>query len=101
MKVDYVADNEEEKKEESTEKKDTPRRILVNSKVRTNLHAEAYSKDILIVASKLKKYVKEKHGLNTSSDVMDILSDIMRVTCDRAVESAMRDGRKTLMKRDF
>ena len=58
-------------------------------------------KEVLIVASKLKAYVKAKSGLNTSANVLDKLSDMVRVHCDRAIEEAMRNGRKTLMDRDF
>lgn len=57
--------------------------------------------DILIVASKLKAYVKGKTGLNTSADVMPALSQIMREVCDKAAQNAHREGRKTLMARDF
>ena len=62
---------------------------------------QAFEGDILIVASKLKKYVKEKHGLNTSSNVMEALSSIVRIATDRAIDNAKREGRKTLMDRDF
>ena len=57
-------------------------------------------RDILIVASKLKSYVKSKHGMNTAN-VMDALSDIVRFHVDQAVEKAREEGRKTLMDRDF
>ena len=80
-----------------------PRRILVNpasiqtkTGVSTSMDAE-----ILIVASKLKQYVKEKHDLSTSANVMDMLSNIVRRATDRASEKAISQGRKTLMDRDF
>ncbi len=57
--------------------------------------------DILVVASKLKAYVKAKSGLNTSADVLAELSKIMREVCDRAILNAKKDERKTLMARDF
>ena len=57
--------------------------------------------DILVVASKLKAYVKGKSGLNTSANVMPALSSIIRQECDKAIQKAHRDGRKTLMGRDF
>lgn len=101
MKVDYVKDSEEKEVEDKMEKKESPRRILVGSKGKTNINSEAFNKDVLIIASKLKKYIKDKHGLNTSANVMEVLSNIVRVSCDRAVENAMREGRKTLMDRDF
>lgn len=58
-------------------------------------------KEILIVASKLKQYVKDKYDLSTSANVMDALSDEVRKLTDRACEKAKAEGRKTLMDRDF
>ena len=58
-------------------------------------------RDILIVTSKLKKYVKARSGLNTSDAVMSALSDRVRRLCDDAIERAREEGRKTLMDRDF
>lgn len=57
--------------------------------------------DILIVASKLKQYIKDKHDLNTSADVMEELSVIVRKLADRAAIKAKSENRKTLMQRDF
>ncbi|MBI2712020.1 MAG: hypothetical protein HYX41_04010 [Bdellovibrio sp.] len=57
--------------------------------------------DVLIVATKLKHYIREKSGMNTSSAVIQVLSDRVRQLCDAAIESAKQDGRKTVMDRDF
>ena len=57
--------------------------------------------NILVVVSKLKAYVKDRAGLNTSGAVAEKLSDIIRKHCDIAIESAKNDGRKTLLDRDF
>lgn len=57
--------------------------------------------DILIVASKLKDYIRVKSGMNTSANTFERLSDIVRLHCDKAIESARNDGRKTVMDRDF
>lgn len=57
--------------------------------------------EILIVASKLKQYVKDKHELNTAADVMDILSQKVRRLTDQASLKAKSEGRKTLLDRDF
>lgn len=57
--------------------------------------------EMLIVVSKLKKYVKARSGMNTSESAMDALSDIVRAACDCAVREAGRDGRRTVMDRDF
>jgi histone H3/H4 len=57
--------------------------------------------EVLVVASKLKNYIREKSGMNTSAAVMSVLSDRIRQLCDNAVENAKREGRKTVMDRDF
>lgn len=59
------------------------------------------AEETLIVASKLKKYIKDKSGMNTSAGVLDILSDRIRAMCDQAMENARSDGRKTVKDRDF
>jgi hypothetical protein len=57
--------------------------------------------EILIVASKLKQYIKEKGDMNTSANVMERLSEIVRNLCDDAIYKARQEGRKTVMDRDF
>lgn len=57
--------------------------------------------DTLVVVSKLKAYIKSAAGMNTSGNVPPKLSAIIRTLCDRAIESARNDGRKTVMDRDF
>lgn len=58
-------------------------------------------REILIVVSKLKKYVKASSEMNTSDNVMPVLSDHLRKLCDMACDKAAEDGRKTVMDRDF
>jgi histone H3/H4 len=57
--------------------------------------------EVLVVASKLKNYIRGKSGMNTSGAVIDVLSSKIRGLCDQAIEAAKRDGRKTVMDRDF
>ncbi len=57
--------------------------------------------DSLVVASKVKKYIKEKSGLNTSSQVIDQLSHKVENLCLNAIKSAVEQKRKTVMDRDF
>lgn len=57
--------------------------------------------DILIVASKLKAYVRARSGMNTSDSVLRELSDRVRFLCNDAIDRAREEGRKTLMDRDF
>jgi len=57
--------------------------------------------EILVVVSKLKAYVREQSGMNTSDAVAELLSDRLRRLCDQAIRNAQRDGRRTVMDRDF
>jgi hypothetical protein len=59
------------------------------------------SKEVLIVISKMKSYIKDKEDMNTSGDVGDALSDIVRYHIDGAIDKARSDGRKTVMGKDF
>lgn len=61
----------------------------------------AEKSETLVVASKLKNYIREKSGMNTSAAVIEVLSTKLRGMCDQAVERAKSDGRKTVMDRDF
>lgn len=55
----------------------------------------------LVVASKVKAYIKEKGDLKCSAAVFDGLSDKIRDMCDAAIESAKADKRKTVQEKDF
>lgn len=56
---------------------------------------------VLVVASKVKKLIKDKSGMNTASAVMEALSKVIERECLRAIEKAQADKRKTVMDRDF
>ncbi|HEY4243062.1 MAG TPA: hypothetical protein VGM88_24780 [Kofleriaceae bacterium] len=57
-------------------------------------------KDQLIVISKMKKYIKDRSGMNCSDAVADQLSEHVRMVCDDAIRAAGRDERKTVLDRD-
>lgn len=56
--------------------------------------------EILVVTSKVKAYVKDKGGLNTSATAIEALSNKLRGIIDQAIQNAKNDGRKTLKDRD-
>jgi histone H3/H4 len=56
--------------------------------------------EVLVVASKVKSYIKDKSGMNTSGAVPEELSKRLAVILDQAIENAKNDGRKTVMDRD-
>lgn len=57
-------------------------------------------KEVLVIVSKLKSYVRAASGMNTAGSLAPALSDVVREVCDRAIENARADGRKTVMDRD-
>lgn len=57
--------------------------------------------EVLVVASKLKNYIRSKAEMNTSASVMAVISDRIRELCDQAIENARNDKRKTVKDRDF
>ncbi len=56
--------------------------------------------DILIVVSKLKKYIRDRSGMNTSDSVAEALSGHVRALCDDAIRTAGTDNRRTVLDRD-
>lgn len=63
--------------------------------------AAPIQREVLIIASRLKDYISARSEMNTSANVMDVLSDHVRVLADRAIDSARSEGRKTVLDRDF
>lgn len=67
-----------------------------------NLYVEnSQIAESLVVASKVKKLVKEEAGLATSAQAIDQLTVRIQVICSKAIENAQKDKRKTVMDRDF
>ena len=94
----FLAELREEEAEREAEAvaedKQKSRRIV-------GLPGDDLPKDVLVVVSKLKAYVKASSGMSTSDGVIDLLSDHLRKLCDQAAEQAGLAGRKTVMDRDF
>lgn len=59
------------------------------------------SGETLVVVSKVKEYIREKSDMNTAGTVPAILTQVVKDACDKAIEKAKQDGRKTVMDRDF
>ena len=62
---------------------------------------EAQEGDALVVVSKLKKYIRDRAGMNTADNVQLALSNHLRKRCDQAIRAAGRAGRRIVMDRDF
>ncbi len=57
-------------------------------------------REVLVVVSKLKNYIKAKGGMKTSETVIPVLSQELRRICDRAIRIAGENERKTVLDRD-
>jgi histone H3/H4 len=66
----------------------------------SNVGSES-AEDILVVVSKLKTYIRNASEMNTSASCAAVLSKMVKGLCDQAIEHAKKDGRKTVMDRDF
>ena len=87
---------------EATVPSSPQRRIIVNSgQAAAPKNLSSMSHEVLVVVSKMKQYIRDLSDMNTSDEVCQTLSDIIRHECERAIEQARADGRKTVMSRDF
>ena len=77
-----------------------PRRILPNTAPPSERQSDAVEKEILVVVSRMKEYIRWKSGFNTSDRAAGPLSEIVRKACDEAIQAAERDGRRTVLDRD-
>jgi histone H3/H4 len=57
-------------------------------------------RDIIMIVTKVKQYVKERSGMNTSDSVATVLSGHMRRLAREAIRKAAMDDRKTVLDRD-
>ena len=88
----------EEEAKEATRSESAARRTVSPTK---NAAGQELPRDVLVVVTKIKKYIKARSGLNTSDGVMELLSDELRRICDRAIRVAEGNVRKTVLDRDM
>jgi hypothetical protein len=83
-----------------------PKRRMVDTTVSAQpsgieLKPDPGDRDALVVVSKLKKYIKDRSDMNTSQNVVNVLSDHLRELCTEAIRVAAQNERRTVMDRDF
>jgi histone H3/H4 len=66
-----------------------------------NAPEQAVDRDVLVVLSKLKAYVRARSEMNTSDRVTEVLSNHLRKLANQATAHAAADGRTTVMDRDM
>jgi len=76
-----------------------PAAVSGSSAGATNL-AEVIDRDMLVVMSKMKKYIKDRSGMSCADAVGDVLSEHLRAICDESIRAAGRAERKTVLERD-
>lgn len=84
----------------------TPKRIIVSSSSSLSsapmaAKKSSMSNEVLVVVSKMKQYIRDLSDMNTSEDVNQIISEMIRTECEKAITKARSEGRKTVMARDF
>lgn len=57
--------------------------------------------DMLVVSSKVKKFIQQKAQFNTSGEFLSELSRQVENICLEAIEKTRKDKRKTLKARDL
>jgi hypothetical protein len=78
-----------------------PQRTIIKSSGASTPTRAQMPREVLIIASRLKEYIQARGDMNTSANVMDVLSDYVRIVCDHAIDNARADSRKTVLDRDF
>lgn len=81
-----------------------PKRIIISNApagAAASQKKSLMSSEVLVVVSKMKQYIRDVSEFNTAEDVNQIVSELIRVECDKAIVRARAEGRKTVMARDF
>jgi hypothetical protein len=97
------AEEKESMRRENPRENQPQRRLVRNAPVQKSEAIAPRSdapQEVLIVASRLKIYVKARSGMNTSDGVLGPLSDIVRKAIDEAITNAEDAERKTGLERD-
>ena len=59
------------------------------------------TQEVLVIASRLKDFIQKQSDFQTSADVMEVLSDHLRLLALEGIERAREDGRRTVKARDI
>ena len=79
-----------------------PQRRIVSSAAKPSpLRKAQESNEILVIASRLKEFIRQQSEFNTSASVLNALSQHLRHVSLQAIDNARDDGRKTVMEQDF
>jgi hypothetical protein len=101
--IEKVAPSEAEAKaQQAAEASATaPKRVMATTQTSTTSVKPNVPREVLVVVSKVKDYIRARSEMNTSDSIMPLLSELIRQACDDAIDSAREEGRKTVLDRDF
>lgn len=77
------------------------KRIIRQPSAPLKQESSKYKGDTLVVVSKVKKFIQEQSGYNTSQCGIDALTKKVAEECLKAIEKARLAERKTVMGRDI
>lgn len=78
-----------------------PKDMSVVSESKVSTESKASDDEILVVVSKVRKYIADRSGMNTSASAYEELTRRIKRLCDAAIDTAQGQGRKTVMDRDI
>ena len=90
----------ERKAPTSAEAANAARKVVV-ARTPSSGGSSVSSDDVLVVVTKVRKYIHDRADMNTAATVYDALTEKIKNLCDSAIEQARTEGRKTVMDRDF
>jgi hypothetical protein len=81
---------------------EAPRRVIPSASATASASPSKLGEDeVLVVVTKVRKFISDKSGMNTSAEVYDVLTSRLKKLCEMAIDEARAQGRKTVMARDF
>jgi hypothetical protein len=78
-----------------------PKRVMATTQSAPSSTKPNAPREVLVVVSKVKDYIRARSEMNTSDSIMPLLSELIRQACDDAIDAAREEGRKTVLDRDF
>jgi hypothetical protein len=85
----------------SAEAANSARKVVVARSAAASSGTAASGDEVLVVVTKVRKYIHDRADMNTAASVYDALTEKIKNLCDGAIEQARTEGRKTVMDRDF
>lgn len=78
-----------------------PKRKIITTPTSILTASKPMKVETLVVVSKVKDFIKNQSEFNTSQCAIDALTQKVAQECQKAIDHAKSQGRKTVMGRDF